>query len=93
MRFIMTHVTRAVDLFLGAVRRNKLLGHAQDEEDARVLTEYRDHALKRFRKAMGNVTQEKFLAARWGHTPMKQRLKQWEEMVSVSNDPPKWPTL
>jgi hypothetical protein len=86
----MTRVTRTVDLFCRAVNRNKLLAHAHDDE-VEPRTEERDRALKRFRVAMSKITKEQYLNARWGAAPLHYRLKQWNELVAVSNDPPKWP--
>jgi hypothetical protein len=87
----MTKVTRTVDLFCRAVNQNNLLAHAYDDE-VKAWTEKRDRELERFRKAMSKITQEQYLNARWGAAPIHYRLKQWNEMISVSKDPPKWPT-
>jgi hypothetical protein len=87
----MTKVTRTVDLFCRVINQNNLLAHAFDEE-VEPWTKKRDRDLKRFRLAMTKITREQFLAARWGAAPIHYRLKQWDEMIAVSKDPPKWPT-
>jgi len=77
---------RAIDLFI-RVRRLKDLEessalHSFVGESKRWAAE-RGRELMKFRSVMAKVTQEEFLAGRWGHTPMQKRMRQWNKMKAL----------
>ena len=70
---------KAIDLCCRVLNWNDSLENAYDDE-REDWTRKRDRELMKLRKVMAKVTQEEFLAGRWGHTPIHKRVEQWNEM-------------